>query len=65
MVVASGYYHLSLPRVLHSLLPPVVVSPTPSHVKFDDSQQLRADAAALPQRIVLSQANYFLSLALL
>jgi hypothetical protein len=65
MAVACHHRHLLLPRLLHSLLPPVVVSPTPFHDKFDDSPERRADAATLPYCLVLSQSTYFLSLALL
>jgi hypothetical protein len=65
MAVACRHRHLSLPRLLHSILPPVVVSPTPSHDKFDDSPERRVDVAALPYCLVLGQSTYFLSLALL
>jgi hypothetical protein len=56
MVVACRHRHLLLPHLLPSLLPPVAASPTPSHDRFDDSPQLRADAA---------QSTYSLSPALL
>jgi hypothetical protein len=46
MGVACRHRHLSLPCLLHSLLLAVVVSPTSSHDKFDDSPERRADTAS-------------------
>ena len=54
--------HLSLPCLLPSVLPPVAASSTPSHDKFDDSPERRADAAA-PALVPRPQSVHLFSLS--